>query len=59
MWGMMRFGVRAGKWELILVSGVLCLVCHLLLWSSMTLVCNPLYTNVQSAHRRGAAAHLV
>ena len=26
MWGMMRFGVRAGKWELILVSGVLCLV---------------------------------
>src|SRR6516225_10047757 len=30
---MMWFGVSAGKWELILVSGVLCLVCHLLFWS--------------------------
>ena len=27
---MMWFGVSAGKWELILVSGILCLVCHLL-----------------------------
>ena len=26
---MMWFGVSAGKWELTLVSGVLCLVCHL------------------------------
>jgi hypothetical protein len=25
---MMWFGLSAGKWELILVSGVLCLVCH-------------------------------
>ena len=30
---MMWFAVSAGKWELILVSGVLCLVCHLLFWS--------------------------
>ena len=26
---MMWFGLSAGKWELIFVSGVLCLVCHL------------------------------
>ena len=30
---MMWFGVSAGKWELILVSGVLCVACQLLFWS--------------------------
>jgi hypothetical protein len=39
--GMMWFGVRAGKWELILVSGVLCLVCHLLSWSRIAPAGNP------------------
>jgi hypothetical protein len=30
---MMWLQVTTGRWELILVSGVLCLVCHLLFWS--------------------------
>jgi len=38
---MMWFGVSAGKWELILVSGVLCLVCHLLSWSRIAPAGNP------------------
>src|SRR5262249_46147816 len=38
---MMWFGVSAGKWELILVSGVLCLVCHLLFWSRISPAGNP------------------
>jgi hypothetical protein len=38
---MMWLGVSAGKWELILVSGVLCLLCHLLFWSRIVPAGNP------------------
>jgi hypothetical protein len=38
---MMWFGVSAGKWEPILVSGVLCLLCDLLFWSRIAPAGNP------------------
>ena len=38
---MMWLRVTAGTWELILVSGVLCLVCHLLFWSRIIPAANP------------------
>ena len=38
---MMWFGVSVGKWELIFVSGVLCLVCHLLFLSRIAPAGNP------------------
>jgi hypothetical protein len=38
---MVRFWVSAGRWELILGSGVLSLVCQLLFWSRIVPVGNP------------------
>jgi hypothetical protein len=38
---MMWFGVSVGKWELIFVSDVLCLVCHLLFLSRIAPAGNP------------------
>jgi hypothetical protein len=37
----MGLGVSAGKWKLILVSGVLCLVCHVLFWPRIVPAGNP------------------
>jgi len=38
---MMWFRMTTGRWELILGFGVLCLVCHLLIWSRIVPAGNP------------------